>query len=91
MYIEIKLSKEQENKITEVTSERIGEAIDEMLLNDKELDELIKKTIWGQVKTEAIKYLQRNEMREKMAQKVCPIIYETLGLSAQDKQQGGEV
>lgn len=80
MNINIKLPKELEEKIAEEAQKRLTEIIDDILTNDEDLNELIRKTIQGQVKSEALKILQSNELRGKMAQKVYPIIYNTLGL-----------
>lgn len=80
MNINIKLPKELEEKIAEEAQKRLTEIIDDILTNDEDLNELIRKTIQGQVKSEALRILQSNELRGKMAQKVYPIIYNTLGL-----------
>jgi len=87
MNINIQLPKELENKIAEEASKRLNDIINDILINDKELDELIRKTIQGQVKSEALRCLQSNDLRSRMAQKVYPIIYETLGLPAPSKTQ----
>ena len=80
MNINIKLPVELEERIAAEANERLSEVIEDILKNDEELDALIKKTIQGQVKAEALRCLQSTDLRSKMAQKVYPIIYETLGL-----------
>lgn len=80
MNINIKLPAELEEKITVEASKKLTETIEDILANDEELEKLIKKTIQGQVKSIALQILQGQELRGKMAQKVYPIIYETLGL-----------
>lgn len=80
MNINIKLPVELEERIAAEANKRLSEVIDDILNNDEEVDALIKKTIQGQVKSVALSFLQGNDLRSKMAQKVYPIIYETLGL-----------
>lgn len=80
MNINIKLPAELEEKIAEEANKKLEEIIEDILANDKELEELIKKTIQGQVKSAALQILQGGDLRSKMAQKVYPIIYKTLGL-----------
>lgn len=80
MNINIKLPAELEEKITVEASKKLTETIEDIIANDEELEKLIKKTIQGQVKSIALQILQGQELRGKMAQKVYPIIYETLGL-----------
>ena len=85
MNINIKLPKELEEKITEKAQAQLSVLVDDILKNDDEVNVLIKKTIQSQVKAEALRILQSNDMRSRMAQKVYPIIYETLGIT----QNGG--
>lgn len=80
MNINIKLPVELEERIAAEANKRLSEIIDDILKNDEEIDALIKKTVQGQVKSEALRCLQSPELRSKMAQKVYPIVYETLGL-----------
>jgi len=80
MNINIKLPAELEEKITIEANKKLVEIIDDILANDEEIDTLIKKTIQGQVKSAALQILQGVDLRSKMAQKVYPIIYKTLGL-----------
>jgi len=81
MNINIKLPVELEERIAAEANKRLSEIIDDILKNDEEIDALIKKTVQGQVKSEALRCLQSADLRSKMAQKVYPIIYETLGLT----------
>lgn len=81
MNINIQLPKELENKITEKANEKLKEVIESILNNDAEVDELIRTTIKGQVKSCALQILQGQDLRSRMAQKVYPIVYETLGLT----------
>lgn len=81
MNINIKLPKELEEKITEKAQAQLSVLVDDILKNDDEVNVLIKKTIQSQVKAEALRILQSNDMRSRMAQKVYPIIYETLGIT----------
>lgn len=85
MNINVKLPKELEEKITEKAQAQLSVLVDDILKNDDEVNVLIKKTIQSQVKAEALRILQSNDMRSRMAQKVYPIIYETLGIT----QNGG--
>lgn len=81
MNINVKLPKELEEKITEKAQAQLSVLVDDILKNDDEVNVLIKKTIQSQVKAEALRILQSNDMRSRMAQKVYPIIYETLGIT----------
>lgn len=85
MNINVKLPKELEEKITEKAQAQLSVLVDDILKNDDEVNVLIKKTIQSQVKAEALRILQSNDMRSRMAQKVYPIIYDVLGIT----QNGG--
>lgn len=87
MNINIQLPKELENKITEGANEKLAEVVDSILNNDVEVDELIRATIKGQVKSCALQILQGQDLRSRMAQKVYPIVYETLGLTSRKEEQ----
>lgn len=81
MNINIQLPKELENKITVEANKRLSDMLDNILENDEEINTLIKQTIKGQVKSIALLYLQSPDLRSRMAQKVYPIVYKTLGLT----------
>ena len=81
MNINIKLPQELEEKITVEANKRLSDMLDNILENDEEINTLIKQTIKGQVKSIALLYLQSPDLRTRMAQKVYPIVYETLGLT----------
>lgn len=87
MNINIKLPNELEEKITAEAEKRLKDVIEDILKNDAELDKIIRQTVQNQVKSAALRCLQSNELRGAMAQKVYPIIYETLGLPAPRKTQ----
>ena len=87
MNINIKLPNELEEKIAEAAESRLKNMIEDILKNDTELDKLIRQTVQNQVKSAALRCLQSNELRGTMAQKVYPIIYETLDLPAPRKTQ----
>lgn len=87
MNINIQLPKELENKITDRANEKLAEVVDNILNNDTEVDELIKATIKGQVKSCALTILQGQDLRSKMAQKIYPIVYETLGLTGRKEDE----
>lgn len=87
MNINIQLPKELENKITDRANEKLAEVVDNILNNDAEVDELIRATIKGQVKSCALTILQGQDLRSKMAQKIYPIVYETLGLTSRKEEQ----
>ena len=86
MNINIKLPNELQEKIEAVANERLTDLIDDVLQNDEEITELIKKTIQGQIKTVALEMLQSQTMRTKMCQKVYPIIYKTFGIEVKDEK-----
>lgn len=88
MNINLRLSNELEAKITEAAESRLKDMIEDILKDDIEIDKLIKQTVQSQVKSVALKCLQSNELRGVMAQKVYPIIYETLGLQKPNKIYG---
>lgn len=80
MNINLKLSNELQKEIEKVAQEKLAIVIDEILQSDESLEKLIKETIKSQVKHEALKLLQSDNLRSKMAQKVYPIVYKTLNL-----------
>lgn len=87
MNINIKLPQELEEKITVEANKRLSDMLDNILKNDEEINTLIKQTIKGQVKSIALLYLQSPDLRTRMAQKVYPIVYETLGLTSRKEEQ----
>ena len=84
MNINIRLSNELQEQIQNEANKQLQPIIDEILKNDAELKELLRKTIQGQVKNEALKILQSPEMRSKMAALVYPIVYRTFGLEVKE-------
>ena len=80
MNVNIKLPNEIQEKLEAIANERLEGIVEDILKNDKELDLLLRDTIQKQVKSVALRILQGDELRTKMAQKCYPIIYETLGL-----------
>jgi len=80
MNVNIKLPNEIQEKLEAIANERLEGIVEDILKNDKELDLLLRDTIQKQVKSVALRILQGDELRSKMAQKCYPIIYETLGL-----------
>ena len=80
MDVNIKLPNEIQEKLEAIANERLEGIVEDILKNDKELDLLLRGTIQKQVKSVALRILQGDELRGKIAQKCYPIIYETLGL-----------
>lgn len=80
MNINLKVSNEIQEKIEALSNEKLIAIIDEILQQDETIEKLIIDTIKSQVKSEALRCLQSNELRSKMAQKVYPIVYRVLWL-----------
>lgn len=80
MNINLKLSNELQEKIEKIANENLAESIEIILQNDDEIKKLIHDTIKSQMKSVALRVLQSDSLRTKMAQKVYPIVYKTLGL-----------
>lgn len=80
MNINLKLPNELQEKIEKIANENLTESVEELLRDDDELKRLIHDTIKGQLKTAALKVLQSDTLRTKMAQKIYPVVYKTLGL-----------
>ena len=55
MNINIKLPVELEERIAAEANKRLSEIIDDILKKDKEIDAIIKKTVQGKVKKEALR------------------------------------
>ena len=81
MEIRLTLPEELQKRIEEEAANRLKYRISEALEDSEELDELIRTTIKGQIKSVALQTLQSPETRMLMNKKVNPIIYKTLGIS----------
>lgn len=78
MRVTLDISEEFVDKLEEKVGEVIPGIVEE-ILNDS-IDELVKDVVLKQLKSCALIYIQGQEMRGKMMDKVRPLINEMVGL-----------
>jgi hypothetical protein len=72
MNVNVNLSGEIVDKITSKITERLDEVVNQVL--EENIDDLIKDVVQKQLKSVSLMYIQSPEFRQKMLDKVKPVI-----------------
>lgn len=72
MNVNVNISGEIVEKITNKVTERLEEVVNEVLAES--IDDLIKDVVQKQLKSVSLMYIQSPEFRQKMLDKVKPVI-----------------
>lgn len=72
MYVNISVDSELENKIKEAVSEKIADVVNKVI--GENIDDIIEDTVRKQIKSVALIYIQSPELRNKLLNKVKPMI-----------------
>ncbi len=77
MQIEVKLNYEAQQKMEQVVKEKMDELVEQVLAEN--VDEIVLDVLKKQLKSVALMYIQGNEIRQKMLEKVTPKVNELIG------------